>query len=161
MILAPVLHGIPRFILPEKPGENTLRKRGQRPADRPDLRESRETPMPITRRDSAKLFLAAAGVTVLPGFAAAKSQEHWAARLQEELNRHLLPGCDATLTLTAFGMGRRGGKVGMAAVIRLDWPPGNRQRRFDATETGEDRAFERILNTALLEFAAAYPACVV
>lgn len=117
--------------------------------------------MNLTRRDATRLVLAgtALAVSPLPGFAATK--EEWAIRLQADLNTHLLPNCNGKLTLDAFGAGRQQNKVQMAAIIRLDWPPGTRTRRFDAFGEKDEATYASLLNQALFSFAKAWSGCVV
>ena len=117
--------------------------------------------MTLTRRDATKLVLAGPALAAVPLPAGARTPEEWAALLQQELSTHLVPGCDGTLKLQTFDMRRRGNRVQMAAVIRLDWPPGYRTRRFDALGDKESAAYSAVLNQALLSFAKAWPGCVV
>ena len=93
--------------------------------------------------------------------ARARTRDDWARALQQGLNDHLVSDCDGKLTLSQFGMGNQGGRVAMASVIRLDWPPGIRSRRFDANGSDEQAVFEQLLNQALFSFAKAWPGCVV
>ena len=122
--------------------------------------------MSLTRRDAAKLVLVgpalAAGTSPAAAFLHRRpSPDDWPSRLQAELDTHLMPNCDGKLTLKAFDVARPGGRVQMAAVIQLDWPPGVRRRRFDAFGDEEDAAFQALLNRALFSFAKAWPGCVV
>lgn len=117
--------------------------------------------MSLTRRDATKLVLAAPALALAPLPAAARSRMEWARQLQGDLDAHLLPGCNGKLTLTGFDAGRVSQRIQMAALIRLDWPPGMRQRRFDAFGDKEDAAYRALLNQALFSFAKAWPGCVV
>lgn len=122
--------------------------------------------MSLTRRDATKLVLAGPALAAGAGPAAAflhrrRAPDDWPSRLQAELDAHLMPDCDGKLTLKAFDMARPGGRVQMAAVIQLDWPPGLRRRLFNAFGDEEDAAFQALLNQALFSFAKAWPGCVV
>lgn len=98
---------------------------------------------------------------LLPASAKAQSRDDWARALQQALNDHLVSDCDGKLTLNRFGMGKRGGRVVMVSVIRLDWPPGMRSRRFEASGSSEQAVFNQLVNQALFSFAKAWPGCVV
>lgn len=117
--------------------------------------------MTMTRREASKLVLAGPVLAATPLAAMAQSREQWAVQLQQDLDSHLLPGCDGKLTLKAFDMGRRASQFQMAAVIELNWRPGLRRRRFDAFGDKDDAAYRALLNQALFSFAKAWPGCVV
>lgn len=117
--------------------------------------------MTMTRREATKLVLAGSALALSPLSAIAQSPEQWAAQLQQDLNSHLLPGCDGKLTLKGFDMRRGSSRFQMATVIELEWPPGMRSRRFDAFGDKDDAAYRALLNQALFSFAKAWPGCVV
>ena len=115
----------------------------------------------LTRRDTTKLVLAGAALPLLPPSAAARSPEDWAQLLQRELQGHMVSGCDGKLSVTGFGMAKRGGRFQMVSVVRLDWSPGMRSRKFAASGPEEQAVFSQLLNQALFSFAKAWPGCVV
>ena len=117
--------------------------------------------MNLTRRDTGRLILASTSLLAIPGVAVAQNNEDLARQLQQEMNDHLLPGCGGQFRVTGFGAGRRSGRTVMAAIIRLDWPPGMRQRRFDAAGDNRPATYRNIVNQALFEFGKAWPGCVV
>lgn len=116
--------------------------------------------MSLTRRDVSKLLLSGTAVGLSPLPLGAATPQEWAARFEKDLRSHLLPGCDGTLTLEAFGF-ESAERARMAAVVRLDWPPGMRKRRFDSVGDKPDTTYNALLNQALFEFAKAWPGCVV
>lgn len=117
--------------------------------------------MSLTRRDAAKLVLAGPALALSPLPAVGQSPQQWAQRLQDDLDTHLLPGCDGTLRLVAFDARGNKRRIQMAAIIQLDWPPGMRRRRFDAAGEKGDAVYNALLNQALFSFAKAWPGCVV
>lgn len=114
-----------------------------------------------TRRDTTKLILAGAASLAFPAMGKAATAEEWAATLQEALSRATPAGCGTRLTLLSFGFDKRGRTAGMSAVVQMDWPPGLRRRRFDASEQGEQEAYARLWRDILREFGSANPGCVV
>ena len=116
--------------------------------------------MYLSRRDTGRLILAGTAALAAPTPGLAQSDRDLAGRLQQELNDRLFPGCAGQFTVTGFGSARRKGRDMMAALIRLDWPPGMRQRRFDASGDGKDATLDNIVTQALFEFGRAWPECV-
>ncbi len=117
--------------------------------------------MTLTRRDATKLALASAGAVALPRVAEARSNRAWARRLTKDMNRRLARGCDGRFSVTAFGQARRSdGQYHFAAIIRLDWPPGFRTRRYDGIKATENDAYDDLLAQALKHFRHAWPGCV-
>lgn len=118
--------------------------------------------MPITRRSVTQILLAAPAFAALPSVAPARSNLDWAEGLTAALNKRLEPGCDGRFRVTAFGQFRRDdGKYHFATVVRLDWPPGFRTRRYDAIRDTEDEAFRQLFLDAHAHFSGAWPECVV
>ena len=117
--------------------------------------------MNLNRRDTGRLILAGTAAMVLPETALAQSNQPWARRLERELNDHLLPGCGGRFTVTGFGERRHKGREVMAAIVRMDWPPGTRQRRFDAAGDRKKATYNNLVNQALFEFGKAWPGCVI
>ncbi len=114
----------------------------------------------ITRRDTTRLILASVAAVALPSVAGAASRDEWIAALQQALANATPPGCGTSLTLTQFGYDKRGRMAGMSAVVRMDWPPGERTRRFDASEKGENETFRALLDQIVGEFGRANPVCL-
>ena len=118
--------------------------------------------MSWTRRDATKLLVAGASLAATPLPVAAASNEEWADRLAADLNGTLSPGCDGVFSITQFGQLRRDdGKTHLAAVVRLDWPPGFRTRRYDAIKPSEKDAYLHLLLEAYDHFRKAWPNCVL
>ena len=117
--------------------------------------------MALTRRETSKLLIggAAAMASASPASAFLHKKPDWPVRLQQDLDGHLLPFCDGKLTVTGWGM-KPGQRVVMASIIRLDWPPGRRTRKFQATGDEAEATYNALLNQALFEFGRAWPGCV-
>lgn len=110
----------------------------------------------ITRRDTTKLLLGSAAAAVLPGATEAASREEWIRALQIALNQSV-KGPNTRLAPTMFGLGRKGGKSAMSAVIRMDWVPGYRTRFFEVTGDTEKAAFRALVQATLAEFRPVNP----
>lgn len=106
----------------------------------------------ITRRDTARLLLASAAAAALPLRLSAATAEEWAAALDKALTAAVVPGSGTLLSRGHFEFGKTGRQAGMIAVIRMDWPPGYRTRKFIAKETGEQETFRRLVEKVLAEF---------
>lgn len=113
----------------------------------------------ITRRDTARLILAGAATAMLPAPGLAASKDAWINALQDALANATPQGCGTRLTLTQFGFRKRGRTAAMSAIVRMDWPAGLRTRRFDASEPGENEAFNRLYRDIVREFGSANPRC--
>jgi hypothetical protein len=48
----------------------------------------------------------------------------------------------------------------MSAVIQMDWPPGYRSRKFEASEAGEQETFKQMVAQIVAEFREVNPAGV-
>lgn len=118
--------------------------------------------MAFTRRDTSKLLLASAALagSLSPAAAFFHKKPDWPTKLQKDLNKHVIPGCNGTLTLTGFGI-QSGQKVKMETVIQLNWPPGTRTRKFTAIGADAEATYNALLNQALFDFAKSWPGCVV
>ena len=114
----------------------------------------------LTRRDTTRLLLAGTAVSLLPAPALARSRGAWERHLRRQLKTSLLPGCDGKLTLLGFDKQTKDDKVWMQCDIRLDWPPGYRTRRFEATEPDEDASFQLLYARAMAAFDKAWPGCL-
>lgn len=121
--------------------------------------------MTLSRRDTTKLILSGTAFLASSGPSAAffhsEKEVDWPTRIQAELDRHVLNGCEGKLTLTQFDMQPVQGGLRMASIIRLDWPPGYRTRRFDASGDDASATASAMLNKALFSFARAWPGCIV
>lgn len=111
----------------------------------------------ITRRDTTRLLLASVACAALPGSLFAATAEEWQAALEKALVAAMVPGSETRLSLAAFDFGKKGKDTGMVAVVRMDWAPGYRSRRFVATETGEQETFKRLVTRIVDEFRRANP----
>ena len=102
----------------------------------------------FTRRETGTMFLSAAvaSASSAPAFAAGG----FGQQLERDLNSRFLPGAEGLFTVIGFGSARVQGKVAMAAVVRLDWPPGWRSRRLDVVGDTPQDAYDQLFNTSLL-----------
>lgn len=91
----------------------------------------------LTRRQALALPLAALATPAL----ARGRQQDFETRLAELLTRLPSGRTPAELTLCRFDAGADA----CSAVIRLDWPPGMRQRRFAADGGNTETAFLALL----------------
>ena len=115
----------------------------------------------INRRDTTRLLFGGAAAAALPLPANAASREEWVAAMQQALTKATRPGGSTKLTLAKFGFGKRGHRVAMSAVVRMDWPPGYRSRRFEARGEGENAVFRELLAEVIGEYRRANPNGVV
>jgi hypothetical protein len=100
----------------------------------------------ITRRETTKLLLGTiAAAASLPSLARAARRDDWMAELTERLARLAPAGGGKTLTLVRFEDRASAGEVRMSAVVRMDWTPGVRSRRFEAAAQVERDAFEALV----------------
>lgn len=111
----------------------------------------------ITRRDSTRLLLAGAASLALAPAARAATAEEWRKAFEDALNAAMVRENGTRLSLVHFGFGRKSGWAGFSAVVRMDWPPGMRMRRFDATAEGERETFRFLVGKMLDEFRAVNP----
>lgn len=111
----------------------------------------------FTRRDTTKMLLGSAAATAFPSVAGAGKREDWVAAIQKALASATRPGGGTRLTLTQFGFRKSGGRASMAAIVRMDWPPGIRTRRFDVRGASEQGAFEALVEQVTAEFRRANP----
>ncbi|MBT8417150.1 MAG: hypothetical protein KJO42_06890 [Silicimonas sp.] len=114
----------------------------------------------ITRRDTARLLLATAASAALPPLAHAATGEEWRGAVEQALRAAEVPSVGTRLNLVDFGFGSKSGWVGFSAVIRMDWPPGVRKRRFDLTAEGEQATFKAFVTMFVGEFRRVNPAGV-
>lgn len=114
----------------------------------------------ITRRDTTRLLLGTAAAALVPGVSHGATREEWIAILGERLAQATPPGCGTTLSLVSFGVDKKGGNAGMSAVVQMDWSPGFRKRRFDASARGEQATYDLLVADIVREFARANPGCV-
>ena len=119
--------------------------------------------MDKTRRTVSTLILASPAL-LSSGPAAAFFHKgkplDFGARLQAELQDQLAPNCGGTFTVTKFEM-KKGQRVVMASVVRLDWEPGFRTRLIRATGDEAEATYNALFNKASFQFAKAWPGCVV
>lgn len=115
----------------------------------------------LSRRDTTKLIAAGAAAAALPRAAKAASREAWIRDVQRALRKATKPGSATKLTLTRFGFGKRGRRVAMSAVVRMDWQPGYRTRRFEVRGKGETLVFNELMASITAEFRKANPDGVV
>jgi hypothetical protein len=99
------------------------------------------------------------------GAAAQAPEADFAARLQRDLDAAVRPGCgDTRLTLARFTVARTatGARTAfrMDAVVRMDWPPGMRQRPFLFYAPDPEQTYAGLRARVLAEFAAAHPGCI-
>jgi|GEM_PF-5786216 len=116
--------------------------------------------MKLTRRETSRLLVASVAASALPLPAAAASSQKWAQRLQRELQARFVYHDMGTIELQRFGMARRSGGYVMAGVVRLDWPPGERRRRYEASGKKEKDAFNQLLALTLVALDETWPGCV-
>lgn len=123
----------------------------------------------ITRRTLSKLALGGAlAAQTQPALAflhKGQSPEDWAARLSDELNGALKPGCEGRFEVLWLDL-REDPFTVMEAAVRLHWPPGVRGlTRLATGEDGEEAVVK--LRDAVLDYtrrAWTYPdgsSCVV
>ena len=111
----------------------------------------------LTRRETTKLILGTAVAGALPLSAGAATRDEWAAAMGQALKSATVPNTHTELTLAAFGFGRKGGTAGMSAIVRMDWAPGFRTRRFVVRADGEQAAFKELVGQVVDTFRAANP----
>ena len=111
----------------------------------------------LNRRDTTKLIVASAAATALPRAVKAASREDWVRDVRRALREATRPGSATRLTLTRFGFGKKGRRVAMSAVVRMDWAPGHRIRRFEVRGKGETLVFNELIAEITAEFRKANP----
>lgn len=111
----------------------------------------------ITRRDTALMLLASAACAALPKGVFAATAEEWQAALDQALVAAAVPNSGTRLTQASFEFAKSRNGAGMIAVVRMDWPPGYRTRRFVAKEAGEQETFKRLVGDIVAGFRAANP----
>ena len=111
----------------------------------------------LNRRDTTKLIVAGAAAAAVPGVAGATSREEWIRDVQRALREATRPGGATKLSLTRFGFGKKGRRVAMSAVVRMDWKPGYRTRRFEVRGEGETMVFNELIAGITAEFRKANP----
>lgn len=109
----------------------------------------------ITRRDTTKLLLGSAIATALPGGAGAASRDEWIRALNIALGQATRG--KTRLRLTGFGVQTTRRQTVMAAVVRMDWPPGFRTRPFNITADTEKEAFNTLVRAVIDEFKSVNP----
>lgn len=121
----------------------------------------------ITRRDASKLVLAgsAAALLPLPTLAQSKAEQQrilglWKKRLQIDMDKSLAPGCDGRFTVLDYQYIPGRGSLDMISVIRLDWPPGLRIRRYARRGSDAETVYQAMTGDALNYFNGAWPDCV-
>ncbi len=130
--------------------------------------------MKLTRRQTGAL-LAASLIAPSAVFAQAKDKKRrrkkekpppkfpdLMEKLGAALNGHLTPGCGGQFSVLDLDYGNAsGGGKGMRAVVRLDWPPGFRQKPFVAGGADAQGAFDALVAASLDGFRQAWPDCIV
>lgn len=77
------------------------------------------------------------------------------ARLRDGLDQVILSHSPADLHLVRFSEERiQTGQTRLMAVVRMDWPPGKRQRRFVAEGADVDTALQELLAQVERRFSA-------
>ncbi len=76
------------------------------------------------------------------------------------LNDALRPGCSGQFSVRFFKTGQQNGGIVMEAVVRMDWPPGHRQRELSGLGSTEEGAFGALLDACRVTFGAAWPGCL-
>ena len=114
----------------------------------------------FTRRQTSGLLLASATATLMPKVVSAETAETLAQKLGVALNGRLLRGCDGRFGVVRFKLEGTRNNVVMRSVVRLDWPPGMRQRPFRSVGTSQQEAIVAMFQDALKEFGTAWPQCV-
>ena len=121
----------------------------------------------ITRRDASKLALAASASALLPLPALGQSQAEkerilglWKKRLQIDMDRALKRGCDGRFTVLDYQYIPGRGSLDMSTVIRFDWPPGLRIRRYARRGDDAETVYQAMKGDALGYFNGAWPDCV-
>ena len=115
----------------------------------------------LNRRDTAKLVLFGAALPTVPSQVLAQNTKEWAEVLSYELEYHLAPDADGSLTLSRFAMGRSGSGTRMKAVVQLNWPPGTRSRLFSVMGETDEDAFNLLIDQVVETFSKAWPGKVV
>lgn len=126
----------------------------------------------ITRRATTGLLIAG---TLMPGAVFAQNKKKrkkplrhlpppnhpaLAKKLEDRLNAGLGPDCKGRFTVPAFDYVKKGGQTTMSVVVRLDWPPGWRQRPLAVTETDDQTAFTVLVDDCVALFQGAWGTCV-
>lgn len=109
----------------------------------------------ITRRDASKLVLSGTAAAVLPLRLDAQSPQQFAEALEAELNGQLGASCKGRFRVRDFQIERVRGELHMVSVVRLDWPPGVRQRPFHRRGSEARAMYDAMLNEALFRFGRA------
>ena len=119
----------------------------------------------LTRRQTTGLILAGA---VLPSelFAATISEEppehpDIVRVLESALNKRIAPNCQGSFSVVAFDADKVEGKRTMCTIVRLDWPPGTRQRLFASEASSDQAAFQALYDKCIAGFKPAWPGCIV
>ncbi len=111
----------------------------------------------IRRRFFLTGTLAVPGVVLLPKPLAPTGGIE--ARFAALLTRLRLPLQGSEVTIVAFNETRQNdGTTTLTADLRLTWPPGIRHRRFRATQADPDMALAEVVEQAMAEFDATFPA---
>ena len=129
----------------------------------------------ITRRSATGLLISG---TLMPGAAMAQQKKKkknrrqslkerpppsypkLAALLENRLNAGLAPGCNGAFKVPAFDYGKAKGQSHMRVVVRLDWPPGWRQRPLQSSGPDDQTAFDNLVNDCIALFDDVWPGCV-
>ena len=109
--------------------------------------------MSLSRRDATKLVIAGSALAAAPVPVLARTNREWATRLEDDLNAKIKPNCDGRFTVVGFGQGTlQSGDKALVAGVELHWPPGLRRRKFNASATTEEGAYQLLLATTLSPF---------
>lgn len=114
----------------------------------------------FTRRQTSGLLLASATATLVPTLAGAETEESLARKLGDALNGRLIQNCSGKFDVRAFRLEGTRKNVVMRSVVRLNWPPGMRQRLFRSTGTSQQEAIVAMFKDCVQEFGGAWPKCV-
>lgn len=137
-----------RFLLHRQPCSATLSPRPVR-ANQP--KESFVSRVRMSRRATLAAIAATPAIAAVPACAALPVSPE--TRVKEALARITLPFAPATLDLVRLTEHRHQHGTALAAVIRLTWPPGMRQRGFKASGATLSHAIDALENRIRQTFA--------
>lgn len=117
--------------------------------------------MKLTRRDVSRLAIGTAlSVSATPAVAFFHRRTDWAALLASDMNEALGRGCAGKFTVIDFVHAPGEGLHSMMAVVQLDWPPGERRRRFVRDGGTGEMAYKALKAEVLGYFGGTWPGCV-